>query len=46
MQIFPLSKFGISWNAGLKVMAKKLLWTKFELLGNNFLASGPIDPRF
>ena len=46
MQIFPHSKFGINRTAGLKIMAKKFLWPKFELFGHNFGASGPIDPKF
>ena len=38
MKIFPHSKFEINRTSGLKVMAKKLLQPKFELIGHNSLA--------
>ena len=46
MQIFPHSRFGIDQTAGLKVMAKKFLWLKLNILAISFERAARLIPNF
>ena len=46
MQIFTHSKFGINRSTGLKVIAKKLFWTKMNFLVITFKPVDRLIPNF